>query len=55
MSGSTSNVFRFLKVPAIIFKELEQMHLTVASFPLLDLIKCALHKNDKKMIISYGI
>lgn len=47
MSGSTSNVFRFLKVPAIIFKELEQMHLTVASFPLLDLIKCYIKMTRK--------
>ena len=46
MSGSTSNVFRFLKMP-IIFKELEQMHLTVASFLLLDLIKCYIKMTRK--------
>lgn len=46
MSGSTSNVFRFLKV-LIIFKELEQMHLTVASVPLLDLIKCYIKMTRK--------
>ena len=46
MSGSMSNVFRFLKVP-ITFKELEQIYLIVASFHLLDLIKCYIKMTRK--------